>query len=84
MPRNVAKPVSAHDAYHAAKVRRHIAPLTRNVALTYLKRDNSVSRSVGTVTSFCGKEGMDTHSVTILTADKGPRTINLHRVTKVE
>lgn len=84
MPRNVAKPVSEHDAYHAAKVARAIAPLTRMVGLTYIKRDGTKSSSSGQVKFFSGVEGMDTHSVTIETPDKGNRTINLHRIIKVE
>jgi hypothetical protein len=67
-------------------VARLIAPTKeyRDIALTYVKRDGTVSRSVGRVNYFSGTPGMDTHSVTLDTPDKGARTINLHRVTKVE
>ena len=49
----------------------------------YIKRDGSKSSSTGTVGDFSGTPGMDTGSVTILTEDKGPRTINLHRIKAV-
>ena len=83
MPRNVAKPVSAHDAYHARKVADVLTPINREVTLTYVKRNGERSSSTGKVGAFSGIEGMDTHSVTLDTADKGPRTINLHRVVMV-
>lgn len=53
------------------------------VTVTYSKRDGSVSSSTGTVDFFNGKPGFDTGSVTIKTEDKGPRTINLHRIIEI-
>lgn len=54
------------------------------VTVHYTKRDGSQSASTGTVSYFNGTPGMDTGSVTIDTLDKGPRTINLHRITRIE
>lgn len=83
--RNQPKPLSEIEARYQRKVADILSKVTyRDVALTYTKRDGSESRSVGRVSFFNGRIGYDTGSVTIETADKGPRTINLHRITKVE
>lgn len=82
--RNQPKPVSAFDAKHAAHVARSLELAShREVTLSYVKRDGNTSSSTGTVKFFNGQPGMDTHSVTLDTLDKGPRTINLHRVVTV-
>jgi hypothetical protein len=57
---------------------------TGPVTVTYVKRDGKQSASTGTVGFFNGKPGMDTGSVTIETEDKGPRTINLHRIITID
>jgi hypothetical protein len=84
MPRNVAKPLNHVDTMRA---RIYMGVLTRRegkpVTLTYVKRDGKESTSTGVVNYFSGVQGMDTHSVTLDTPDKGARTINLHRITKV-
>lgn len=52
------------------------------VSMTYWKRDQTYGASTGLVHEFVGKDGMDTMSVNLVTADKGIRTINLSRVIK--
>jgi hypothetical protein len=86
MPRNEAKPLSENDAYHQRKVWRALESVKdyRDVGLTYIKRDGTTSRSAGKVLFFNGRIGFDTGSVTLDDPAKGQRTINLHRVTKVE
>lgn len=86
MPRNQAKPLSEIEVRYQRKVADILAVTStyRDVALTYIKRDGTESRSVGRVKFFNGQIGYDTGSVTIDTIDKGYRTINLHRITKVE
>ena len=54
--------------------------LGKHVRLTYVKRNGAESSSTGEVIFHNGREGMDTMSVTLRTADKGDRTINLCRV----
>lgn len=79
MPRNEAKPL---DEFSAARQRKMADALEidQHVTLTYSKRDGSESRATGTVKFFNGKIGFDTGSVTVETSDRGPRTINLHRI----
>jgi hypothetical protein len=86
MPRNVAKPLSEHDAYHQRKVWKALAAVDyRDVSLEYVKRDGTKGTATGKVQFFNGRVGYDTGSVTIdTTATKGrPTTVNMHRVTKV-
>lgn len=81
--RNQPKPLSPADSA-VQRVRQH--DLSRRegvVTVTYQKRDGSVSSSTGRVGFFNGRPGFDTGSVTIETEDKGPRTINLHRIIKI-
>lgn len=87
MPRNIAKHLSPTD--HAVQSVRHIdlshhMSKAHVVTVSYVKRDGNTSSSRGTVGFFSGQPGMDTGSVTIETEDKGPRTINLHRIIKIE
>lgn len=83
--RNEPKPLDKNLARYAAKVESILTEVSyRPVHLFYTKRDGSKSSSIGTVKFFNGAEGMDTRSVTIDTSDKGPRTINLHRIFKVD
>lgn len=86
MPRNEAKPLSEHDAYHQRKVWKALEtmPEWREVGLTYVKRNGEKSRSAGKIMFFNGQIGYDTGSVTIDDPVKGARTINLHRVIHVE
>lgn len=53
------------------------------VTLVYEKRNGRMSSSTGFVDSFPGKAGFDTFSVKVITADKGPRTINLKGVREI-
>ena len=53
-------------------------------SVTYVKRDGKTSSSTGTIAYFNGRPGFDTGSVTIQTEDKGPRTINLHRIVDIK
>lgn len=83
MPRNVAKPLSPADAA-VQNVRHHdLLRRTGPVTVSYLKRDGSKSSSRGKVGFFSGQPGFDTGSVTIETEDKGPRTVNLHRIIQI-
>lgn len=86
MPRNVAKMLSVEDNYHQRKVWKALNDVKdhRDVAVTYVKRNGETSRSAGKVLFFNGRIGFDTGSVTIDDPEKGQRTINLHRVIKVE
>ena len=81
--RNEPKPLSPEDyavQSHALRVLRDRSEAT----LHYTKRDGKTSRSSGTIQFFNGKPGFDTGSVTIEDTVKGPRTINLHRITFIE
>lgn len=84
MPRNEARPLSATD--HAVQTRNlhALQAVTEPVTVFYVKRDGSESQSTGKVAFFNGQPGMDTGSVTIDTDDKGPRTINLHRIVEIK
>lgn len=55
----------------------------KRVTVNYVKRNGNTSSSTGEVSYFNGRKGMDTMSVTIATSDKGPRTINLVRITSI-
>lgn len=86
MPRNEALRLSNDDLtrqriYHAVLL--HAKTNNVPVEVRYIKRDGSASASTGTVGEFSGRPGCDTGSVTIHTDDKGPRTINLHRIVNV-
>jgi hypothetical protein len=85
MPRNPTRPLSAADhmrqrTVHASLLKAEDAP----VRVYYTKRDGSASFSKGPVKGFSGTPGMDTGSVTIEDPEKGPRTINLHRIYLIE
>lgn len=82
--RNEPKPLNRTDAMRAYRFKESLEMVGETpVTLHYTKRDGSDSSSRGVVAYFNGKDGMDTMSVTIDTADKGPRTINLCRVKAV-
>jgi hypothetical protein len=83
MPRNEAKPLSLTDARRQRVNQRVLEGLTE-VTVKYTKRDGTESSSTGKVAYFNGLIGYDTGSVTIDTLDKGPRTINLHRIHHIE
>jgi hypothetical protein len=81
--RNEPKPLTANERVTQDSVLRDLEPLAGTDAVVevhYIKRDGNKSSSTGKVAFFNGKPGFDTGSVTIDTADKGPRTINLHRI----
>ncbi len=87
MPRNPARALSPAD--HAVQSVRHIDLMHHMykdhvITLSYVKRDGSVSSSRGKVTEFSGLPGFDTGSVTIADEIKGARTVNLHRITKID
>jgi hypothetical protein len=83
--RNEPKPLSREAAARAYNFQAALEALTDGPAVTlnYTKRDTSTSSSTGVVRFFNGREGMDTMSVTVETADKGMRTINLARILSV-
>ena len=81
--RNQPKPLDLADSIRQDGFARRLRDETGRVKVDYIKRDGSKSSSTGTVGDFSGTPGMDTGSVTILTEDKGPRTINLHRIKAV-
>lgn len=86
MPRNEAKPLSESDALAQRLNLNTLAPALRDgatVSLEYVKRDGSSSSSTGVPTFVNGRPGMDTGSITLDTPDKGARTINLHRITRI-
>ncbi len=78
--RNQPKNLDLADSIRQDGFARRLRSETGIVKVDYIKRDGSKSSSTGTVGDFSGIPGMDTGSVTILTEDKGPRTINLHRI----
>lgn len=82
--RNIPKPLNDVERFVQTAALDALKPLHETgkvVEVNYRKRDASAGTSTGTVKFFNGEPGMDTGSVTIDTADKGPRTINLHRIT---
>jgi hypothetical protein len=81
--RNQPKPLDRPSAMRAYALRDSLT-VGRTVALTYVKRDGSVSASAGEVTFHNGAEGMDTMSVTVLDPAKGQRTINLAGILTVD
>ena len=84
MPRNEAKPLDILSTRAQDKAVTRLSALKADdatVTLTYVKRSGQPSTSTGTIGEFSGKPGYDTGSVTLHTDDKGPRTINLHRIT---
>lgn len=81
--RNQPKPLDLADSIRQYGFAHRLRDETGRVKVDYIKRDGSKSSSTGTVGDFSGTPGMDTGSVTILTEDKGPRTINLHRIKAV-
>ncbi|HEV7948346.1 MAG TPA: hypothetical protein VGP24_01140 [Glaciihabitans sp.] len=86
MVRNIAKPLSIVESEYQHALVEQLSPLKDTdtlVELTYTRRDGMLSRSTGTVAYFSGEPGMDTGSVTVKTEDKGPRTVNLHRIARV-
>lgn len=87
MPRNEAKPLSEFDAMRQRLNLNSLSPALQDgtvVTVEYVKRDGTTSSSTGVPTFVNGKPGFDTGSVTIETEDKGPRTINLHRITVIK
>lgn len=84
MPRNEAKPLSSVDAAVQAIRHSHLVNKKGSVSLMYTKRDGTLSSSTGEVTAFSGRPGFDTGSVTIADPVKGARTINLHRIIKIQ
>lgn len=83
--RNQPKPLSPADDKRVESLIDYLRsrPERATIVLHYVKRDGSRSRSVGVLPDepFSGRPHHDTASVTLNTADKGPRTINLCRVT---
>jgi hypothetical protein len=81
--RNQPKPLSPADDARVESLIDYLRsrPERSTIVLHYVKRDGTSSRSVGLLGDFSGRPHHDTASVTILTADKGPRTINLVGVT---
>ena len=82
MPRNEPLALSPEDQRVQARnlaVLQNV-PAGKPVTVAYVKRNGQQSHSTGTVEFFNGKPGFDTGSVTIATDDKGPRTVNLHRI----
>lgn len=80
MPRNPAIPLSASDRLATIGLVKSISEHGGPIRVTYGKRDGTKGTAQGTVDSFPGKAGFDTHSVNIVTEDRGIRTINLVRV----
>jgi len=81
--RNEPKPLN--DLDHRRQARALAALQARETAtVSYVKRDGKAGKATGKVAYFNGKPGFDTGSVTIETADRGPRTINLHRIDSIE
>ena len=81
--RNQPKPLGPIERYLQDRATEALAPFVSTetvVEVQYQKRNGDISSSTGKVAFFNGKPGFDTGSVTIDTADKGPRTINLHRI----
>ncbi len=86
MPRNEPKSLSLVEHANQRVRQSHLADcMDREVTVTvsYVKRDGSASSSTGKVAYFNGRPGFDTGSVTINTEDKGPRTVNLHNITRI-
>jgi hypothetical protein len=81
--RNEPKPLDRIDA-RRQRVNRDVLQGLDEVTVRYTKRNGTESSSTGRVAYFNGKPGYDTGSVTIETADKGPRTINLHLIHTIE
>lgn len=84
--RNQPKPLDHIEAMRQRHVGERLNKFygtDKIVTVVYSKRDGNVSQSTGTVDFFNGTPGMDTGSVTIKTEDKGPRTINLHRIIEI-
>lgn len=84
--RNQPKPLDDLDNRRQERALDRLSPLAGSdkvVSVQYVKRNGQASSSTGRVTYFNGRPGMDTGSVTIETEDKGPRTINLHRITNI-
>lgn len=81
--RNEPKPLDLADFTRQTGFHARLRNETGIVKVDYTKRNGERSSSTGTVGDFSGMPGMDTGSVTILTEDKGPRTINLHRIAAV-
>lgn len=86
MPRNEAIPLNDAGLFlqkRAIEVLTDIQAKGEKVELHYVKRNNDVSSSTGTIAFFSGKPGYTTGAVTLDTPEKGrPTTINLHRITK--
>ena len=81
--RNQPKPLSHEDRRWQNIVRMGMVTamsVDMSVQVRYTKRNGEVGNSTGKVIFFNGTPGMDTGSFTLDTADKGQRTINLHRV----
>lgn len=81
--RNIPKPLNDTERYvqdGALAVLRPLMGTETVVNLKYRKRSGDTSECTGKVSFFSGEPGMDTGSVTIDTVDRGPRTINLHRI----
>lgn len=83
--RNQPKPLNDVERYiqdRALEALQGAQADEQRVEIIYTKRNGDQSSSTGAVAFFNGQPGMDTGSVTILTEDKGMRTVNLHRITK--
>lgn len=81
--RNQPKPLSPADYERQSRNLRILQGADKTVTVSYVKRNGQESSSTGTVAFFNGKPGYDTGSVTIETEDKGPRTVNLHRISSI-
>lgn len=77
--RNIPKPLTRAECDHQHDMLEALKA-AETVTVDYTKRDATSGTATGTVKFFSGEPGMDTGSVTIETVDRGPRTINLHRI----
>ena len=82
--RNEPKPLSIPESERQHKNADILSRANgASVRVEYVKRNGETSSSRGEVAFFNGKPGFDTGSVTIADPDKGNRTVNLHRITKI-
>lgn len=82
--RNEPKPLDYSESMQQARNTKALMSATGPVTVHYTKRNGQDSTSSGEVKFFNGRVGFDTGSVTIADPVKGNRTINLHRIFKIE
>lgn len=86
--RNIPKPLSPEDALtqrlNLNSMGRFLSDPEKTVTVEYIKRNGEKSSSTGTALFINGKPGFDTGSVTIRDHVKGERTINLHRIIRID